>query len=143
MELTKAPSTEMFKMVQTGLGMFSAGARIRVRARHCAARKGESPEQETDATAVEGSQCYQIRVEVFVEISPGQGVCHSVVPTLDVPSLLLLSHSMALWPAGRFKRRMIPRSCRQIDLHSKSLDKTPCNLEKFLRHRIIHLSSPD
>jgi hypothetical protein len=38
---------------------------------------------------------------------------------------------------------MIPRSRRQGNLRSKSLDEIPCNLQYFLRCRIIHLSSPD
>jgi hypothetical protein len=53
MESMKVPSTEMFKMVQTGLGMSSGGVQIRVRARHRAARKGEFPEHKTDAMAAE------------------------------------------------------------------------------------------
>jgi hypothetical protein len=53
MESTKAPSTEMFKMVQIGLGTSSAGVRIHVRARQCAAKKGEVPTQEMEATAID------------------------------------------------------------------------------------------
>jgi hypothetical protein len=33
---------------------------------------------------IEGCQHYRLRVEVIIEISPRQCVCHSVVLTLDV-----------------------------------------------------------